>query len=135
VIITDIQHSPYISRLSFIDPDGVEVRNYDLANNIPDGIYEFYTDDTFKMLYMKGTITGGKKEGQWFFYNPEGLLLMVTNYLSGEKNGEEKLYYRDGSPMEERNYNIGILDGKRTTYRPDGSVGEEYYFENGIIKK
>ena len=50
---------------------------------------------------QKGSIKGGKKEGSWEHYHPNGQLFYKGDYKNGRENGYWVGYYSDGREIKE----------------------------------
>jgi antitoxin component YwqK of YwqJK toxin-antitoxin module len=131
----NINNSQYISQSIYIDENGSEVTSFDINENISDGVYQVYIDESFETLYLKGTIFNGERNGKWYFYSLEGDLLRICQYDNGVKEGKESLFSLNGLIIEERFYSQDQLNGQRKFYNSDGFLRDVQVYKNGIYQK
>ncbi|WP_075342419.1 toxin-antitoxin system YwqK family antitoxin [Tenacibaculum agarivorans] len=97
-----------------------------------------------KTLVEEGNILNEKKEGEWIYYYPNGILRKKEHYKNGKQTGSLSLYYLEGTLMEHREH-YRYKNGKVSFYYPNGQLeseinyrdykptleGSQFYDENG----
>lgn len=76
----------------------------------------------------------GKKNGVETMFDPEGRVILKTNFVNGVEQGVQTAYYPNGTPMFTVTYVNGIKHGPARSYLIDGSVKETVTFENGRVR-
>lgn len=73
------------------------------------------------------------KDGEWFFYNEEGVLMTQENYKVGLKHGVSKEFFDSGKLLQEENYVEGKLEGKAVEYYESTRVRSEKNYKEGTF--
>ncbi len=105
---------------------GELLNEYDLLKS--DG-YQIMSDSDY--VTASCSLKGGKYEGDFYWYHPNGKVSSKRTYLNDERNGEFRSYYYNGELRTEGQYLNGKRIGKWTGYYPDGKLYEEYYYVEG----
>ena len=84
---------------------------------------------------FEGTVTNGKKVGEWKFFHDNGQVQREGLYTNGVPTGLWKEYYRNGAVKAEGKYiNVGgnaTKQGTWTTYHKNGSRETEGAYKAG----
>lgn len=100
---------------------------YYLKQNIPDGAYDIYLDDS---LATSGFIKNFQKAGQWHEYYPDGTLKSITGFRKGKLHGKIQFYNRNGSIKTIDNYKAGKQIW-REVYDNNGKLqSKTHYYEH-----
>jgi len=71
----------------------------------------------------EGIFLSQQKDGTWYYYSNEGVLVAIENYKKGVKNGEFKTYSaKTGMLIEEYAYVDGLLHGEMRSYYDKDNV-------------
>ena len=99
-------------------------------------------------LKSKELFLDDKREGQSFYYFPNGKIRQIIPYRNGRKHGRSMefdengtvitLYeYRNDSMVEREPVNRMNADGEKVgvwkTFYPDGTLKEEEFYKNGVL--
>ena len=102
-----------------------------------------------RLVFEKGMMVNGKKEGRWIKYNDEGFILSEGFYVNGLKNGTFITYNSIDSTIHSINqYRKDKLSGisilfysnnminSFDNFRENSSIGKSViYFKNGFVKE
>jgi antitoxin component YwqK of YwqJK toxin-antitoxin module len=96
-----------------------------------------YTGKVFRLnrkgnIEFEGYLNEGKRDGEFTFYDEDGIVNKIENYRDGEENGEFIYYFNDGRVMSKRSYKDGKEDGKFEIYIENGNKNFEGSFVNGL---
>lgn len=83
----------------------------------------FYADD------FTGETT--LKHGKWSYWNRDGLLVEVRNYIKGDLNGEVLAYYNNGKMKEKGYFKMGVQDSVFSAWYDNGKIQATGKFKNG----
>lgn len=95
------------------------INSQDLNNKISYE-YSFYLSGNIK---EKKILKNQKKQGRYYFYEEDGILLIECNYNNNLLEGKYLEYYENGNLKIEINY----INGKKTGFYKE-------YYENGELK-
>jgi hypothetical protein len=84
------------------------------AQPIQDGTQEIHTNDGGRML---GEVAGGKRNGEWSSYFPNGTIRSRATFVDGVREGPTKVYHENG---------LLYYSGQ---YHRDKQVGEWLFFD------
>ncbi len=76
----------------------------------------------------EGKFVSDEREGEWKFYNSNGVLTSVSNYNEGKLQGKHYSYFENGKVKQESNYNNDQLDGLYTLHYINGQKESEGYY-------
>jgi len=71
--------------------------------------YSFVRKDASGEVLESGSFKGGKPDGIWMNYNPNGTISGKGSYLNGKKEGDWAFYTMQGTPA----YTVTFKEGKR----------------------
>ena len=84
----------------------------------------------------KSGIPRNGRNGNWKFYNEDGVLTSEYNYISGQLNGLLKDFYPNGKIKAEENYVNGVLHGVNKQYSLVLTANsDEVYLEKELLWK
>ena len=71
------------------------------------------------------------------YYDDDGSIAVVTEYVNGEAHGWQTAYYADGQIKSKEQYSGGVLSGDYVLYGYDGAITEEgaYNGEQKAVKR
>lgn len=103
-------------------------------NQQKDGIWWYFSAD--KLLIAKEVYENGKLEGKSFKYFPteigaQPVILEETNYVNGLAEGKWARYYKDGKLQTKGKYLNGLQEGECIWYTTAGNADVVGYFKNG----
>lgn len=103
-----------------------------LKSGIPNGYWEFYTDNG------KISSTGyfneqGKRTGKWTWYYTNGNMKESAIYIDGKLDGENLGFYKNKAQKYIANYKDDTLDGKYEYFRENGASQETKFFLDGNL--
>jgi len=78
----------------------------------------FYPDGTVK---AKGKYVKKERDSLWTFYDEQGKMSSIENYVNGKKEGISRVFFPDGKIAEENIYKAGIKNGPHREFYPDGT--------------
>ena len=109
-----------------------------ITEGVIDGEWSAYFPFEDRRLAGCGTIIGGRSEGAYTSYYPNGQIRSARIYRKGELEGEYVSYYADSVAVEPHgkvdyrcNYRDGKRDGVASWYREDGSLDETVEYVAG----
>ena len=112
----------------------------------------FYSNE---VVESEGNYVNGKQNGEWHYYNANGILVRKDYYKDDSQEGETTVYNEDGSVSKKYqlqnnelhgaynqyytngapSLNASFYRGKRagewTWYQPDGTISTRYYYLDG----
>ena len=71
-------------------------------NGLLHGKYLEWNYDQY--LVIDGFFSLGEEDGEWKFYDNDGCIMMVINFVNGEKKGLWKKFDQNGQIIEQRDY-------------------------------
>ncbi len=113
--------------VKFFDKYGKVMYETKIARSgTPVVIYNMFRDKT-----VEGTFKDDKRQGEWKFYNPNGVINSIEIYEKGELDGLIKNYIHTNVLSSEINYKKGEYDGLYTAYFQNGKIKTQGYYING----
>lgn len=91
-----------------------------------------YFSNGFKMA--EGAYIRTQKEGDWKYYDENGVLISSEFYAGGKKEGLVANYYEDGKMLEEKHFKNDVQVGPWKQYFTDGTVKTNAIYVNGKIE-
>ena len=91
--------------------------------------FEFNSDG---IMISEKSYKKGKGEGKWIHYEPNGKIGRESFYKNGKLNGQSILNFQGGKVHIKSNYLNGKRDGIYTQYDENGKVVSEVFYKNGI---
>lgn len=79
------------------------------------------------VIKIKGTMGGGKRQGQWVAFFPNGSVQSECQYFNDTAHGRSTVYHEDGSKYWDGFYNMGRQVGKWKYWDAQGHVVEKNY--------
>jgi len=81
-----------------------------------------------------GSYKNGKREGYWYTYYTDGVLLSKGHYKNGKKFGTWETYHDNGQLFSMGNYENDKQEGYWVEYYPDGSFSSYFSgtYKNGV---
>ncbi len=116
-----------IKEMTFFDKKGEVMEKKDRSWGKLEFVI-FYPD---RVIKAKGLLKRGDREGEWKFYDKNGVLSAVRHYEDGVKNGVEKVYHDNGQLAYSLNYNEGEEDGYFVYHYRHGKVEKEGWYKDG----
>lgn len=84
-------------------------------------------------LVEEGRYVGGKREGLWRRYWPNGNTMSEITYQMGRPRGGYKTYYPSGKVEEQGSWDLDRNIGKFQRYHPNGKLAQDFVFnEQGV---
>lgn len=80
----------------------------------------------------EGDVVNGLREGEWYYYDPRGILLSTVTWTNGKQTGPYQFNYPDGSVWTEGSQVDGKPDGDFTWYYEDGTMQTTFRSVNGL---
>ncbi|MBT3750915.1 MAG: hypothetical protein HOB84_05995 [Candidatus Marinimicrobia bacterium] len=109
-----------LEREELFRTDGTRVKVLNMLSGKLHGEYvEYFQNDTPK---EKGQYVDGEKDGTWFLWGDNGVLILEENYKRGKFDGEQKYFLSDGSPKKSQLYSLGQLNGETREWYPHGTL-------------
>lgn len=104
-------------------------------NQLKDGVWWYFSID--KMVIAKETYEHGKLNGISYKFFPTEIgaqprVLEEINYVDGSAQGEWKQYYKDGKVQVKGHYKDGEQQGECIWYTPAGKGEVIGYFKEGL---
>ncbi|MFI5203258.1 MAG: toxin-antitoxin system YwqK family antitoxin [Flavobacteriales bacterium] len=90
----------------------------------PDGPYKEYYKGS-EQIRIEGTMSGGKKEGEWKSYYPNGTSFSTNNFAGGKLNGKTITYHSNGQIRYVGYYTDGKPSGTWLIFNEKGEQIEE----------
>ena len=97
-----------------VDPDDPNINGTEYLEKYSSGV-----------IKMKGNVFGGKREGQWFSFYPDGTPWSQSVYIKGMLNGPTVTFHENGKRNYLGEYTDGKRSGKWTFWDTSGVVKEE----------
>lgn len=72
------------------------------------------------------------KEGEFKFFNRNGILTETGNYINGKKDGKYIFFYDNGNVEIEETWQNGVKNGQVKAFQEDGTKLLEGYYLNGL---
>jgi antitoxin component YwqK of YwqJK toxin-antitoxin module len=111
-------------------PNGRKMASGNYLNEKRDGIWQFFSDGSEKLVseefYAEGKIEGNSK----VFY-PEGGVSEVTNYINGIKDGLWEQYFSDGTIKLRGKFKAGEKHERFQLFYPSGQLRVSGQYNNG----
>jgi antitoxin component YwqK of YwqJK toxin-antitoxin module len=82
----------------------------------------------------EGTYVNKLKDGEWVYYDEQGLLISKETYVEGKKHGLCTTYYNNGHLLEEKHYVNGVETGPWKQYFTDGGLKTDAVYSNGKLE-
>jgi len=83
-------------------------------------------------IKAKGRVVNGKANGNWKFYDENGVLLRESYWVNDELNGEYKEYHSNGQINSTGRLESGKANGKWKYFNENGTLIQESYWENDL---
>jgi len=83
-------------------------------------------------IKAKGRVVNGKANGNWKFYDENGVLLRESYFVNDELNGEYKEYHSNGQINSTGRLESGKANGKWKYFNENGTLIQESYWENDL---
>lgn len=103
--------------------------DYWSEKEIWDGTYTEW-DEQGNVL-VEGNYKEGKKDGQWNYYHPNGLLQSSSQWQNGLQQGIYITYNKKGDKTSEGYFRNGLKDGVFISYYPDDKIKTRIPFRAG----
>lgn len=89
-------------------------------------LYNQYKDKTAEGLFKEDN-----RQGEWKFYNPNGVINSIETYEKGELNGLITNYLDTDIPSSTINYKNNEYEGLYTAYYSNGKIKTQGHYING----
>lgn len=86
-----------------------------------------------KTVYSR-IVTTQQKQGDWRWYNPEGVLMEWSQYEADALHGFRRLYYESGALLSEEQFEQGIPVGTYRKYFEDGKPYIVQTYQMGMLE-
>jgi antitoxin component YwqK of YwqJK toxin-antitoxin module len=86
-----------------------------------------------RRILGKGKYVNQKMEGEWLFYNEQGVLVSEHHYEDGKNHGVWKTFFTDGTVAEKEKWVKGEKNGKLERFYPDGSIYMIANYRNDLL--
>ncbi len=100
----------------------------------------FVIRDPKGAMRVDGHLKGGRMDGEWQYFDPQGRRLAFVNYRADQRHGLVSLFYvsKDGKAAGRKKMTGTYLDGTLNefarTYYPGGEKELEREFDRGILQ-
>ncbi len=91
-------------------------------NGVKNGTWMVYVDDN---KVRQKVYSDNVKNGQWTWWNSEGVKTKEGNYVSNLESGLWSVWYENGNKSLESSYKDGKLDGKWTEWYSNGQKNQK----------
>lgn len=105
--------------------------NFELKDQVANGIYNIYYDSLKTNLDYSGEIINSKRVNKWEWYYENGTKKREINYQNGVYNGQLVSYYPSGQQSVVMTFSQGIQSGLTTRWYQNGKKKFEGNYLNG----
>lgn len=105
--------------------------NFELKDQLPDGIYKIYYDPLKTILDYSGTIINHKRDNLWVWFYEAGTKKREITYQNGLYQGQFISYYPNGQQSVNMSYSQGIQNGLAIRWYLNGNKKFEGSYLNG----
>lgn len=100
-----------------------------LQDRKPGAMYDGDTVERYAngVIKIKGTMGGGKRQGQWVAFFPDGSIQSECGYRDNKAHGITVTYRPNGTKIWSGFYNMGVSVGKWKYYDEQGKFIEKDY--------
>jgi uncharacterized protein len=105
--------------------------SWELKNQLPDGIYKIYYDQSKTNLQYSGEIQNYQRVNKWTWYFESGTKQTEITYQAGVINGQFIAYYLNQQPSITIPYTQGVQNGSTTGWYSTGTKMFEGSYLNG----
>jgi antitoxin component YwqK of YwqJK toxin-antitoxin module len=82
----------------------------------------------------QGRYVGQEKDSTWNYYDEQGRLRRVEQFVSGKLNGEVVTYYPSGQVADRDEFSNGLLHGQSRSWFTNGILKSEANYVNGLAE-
>ncbi|WP_026450328.1 toxin-antitoxin system YwqK family antitoxin [Aequorivita capsosiphonis] len=106
--------------------------------SVLDGVRKVYQND--EVLVDKTNYKNGKKDGQYWLYNPNGSLREKGRFKNGLHINKKKTYDASGILLRDENFiihtneegkEVSVLDGRIKYFYNNGNISSDCYYKKG----
>ena len=83
----------------------------------------------------EGLLLDGKRDGDWFFWHPNGKVQAFGTYINGKKDGEWTSHHENGKIKSRGTFLKHRREGWWTFWNREGLNPNREFYEDGIFKK
>ncbi|HFC00551.1 MAG TPA: toxin-antitoxin system YwqK family antitoxin [Phaeodactylibacter sp.] len=73
------------------------------------------------------------KQGTYFRYSKEGVLLEKSEYKNNQLDGKQEFFYPNGQVQEMVHYKNGVHNGEYKSFFEDGQIAQESQYVDGAL--
>ncbi|HET8736487.1 MAG TPA: tetratricopeptide repeat protein [Pricia sp.] len=90
-------------------------------------------DDEGKRTGQGNFSPDGTRDGEWTWYNDQGAIREIANYVKGKLEGENRHYYDNGQTKIHSGYKTDSLHGAYRYFNEKGSLQQKKFFKSGSL--